>query len=74
MHSIIHASDIALIDEIEVFLHPPQIVGLGKILAQEIKRQLIIATHSSNIMKGFLDETQGNVRIIRLQRKENTSS
>jgi len=60
--------DITLIDEPEAFLHPPQMRRLGETLATEVKGQLIIATHSSDIMRGFLEGTQGNVRILRIRR------
>lgn len=61
--------DITLIDEPEAFLHPPQMRRLGETLAVEVGGQLIIATHSSDIMRGFLEGTQGSVRILRIQRE-----
>ncbi len=61
--------DITLIDEPEAFLHPPQMRRLGETLAAEVKGQLLVATHSSDIMRGFLEGTQGNVRILRLRRE-----
>lgn len=60
--------DITLIDEPEAFLHPPQMRRLGETLAEEVKGQLIVATHSSDIMRGFLTGTHGSVRILRMQR------
>ncbi len=60
--------NISLIDEPEAFLHPPQMRKLGQTLAENVKGQLIIATHSSDIMRGFLEGTKGNLRIIRIQR------
>lgn len=61
--------DITLIDEPEAFLHPPQMRRLGETLAAEVKGQLIVATHSSDIMRGFLEGTRGNVRILRIRRE-----
>jgi len=61
--------DITLIDEPEAFLHPPQMRRLGETLAAEVNGQLIVATHSSDIMRGFLEGTQGNVRILRIRRE-----
>lgn len=62
--------DISLIDEPEAFLHPPQMRKLGQTLAEEVDGQLIVATHSSDIMRGFLEGTKGDLRIIRIQRSD----
>ncbi|MDM2913546.1 AAA family ATPase [Citrobacter sp. Cpo035] len=63
--------DMILLDEPEAFLHPPQMRKLGETLASEVKGQMIVATHSSDIMRGFLEGTKGNVRIIRIQKNDN---
>lgn len=60
--------DVSLIDEPEAFLHPPQMRRLGQTLSEEVKGQLIVATHSSDIMRGFLEGTKGNLKIIRIHR------
>lgn len=60
--------DITLVDEPEAFLHPPQMRRLGETLAGEVVGQLLVATHSSDIMRGFLTGTGGSVRILRIQR------
>jgi hypothetical protein len=62
--------DMIIIDEPDAFLHPPQAALLGKMLAEEIiaPRQLIVATHNSDFLRGVLDATDSPVRIIRLQR------
>lgn len=65
--------NMSLIDEPEAFLHPPQMRKLGQTLAEEVNGQLIVATHSSDIMRGFLEGTRGNIRIIRIQRDENVN-
>lgn len=44
---------------------------LGETLATEVRGQLIVATHSSDIMRGFLEGTKGNVRILRISREAN---
>ncbi|MCA8120176.1 AAA family ATPase [Burkholderia cepacia] len=64
------ASEVAvtLIDEPEAFLHPPQMRRLGETLASEVTGQLLVATHSSDIMKGFLEGTKGSVRVLRITR------
>ncbi|MBB5721170.1 hypothetical protein FHS72_000777 [Loktanella ponticola] len=61
--------DITLIDEPEAFLHPPQMRRLGETLASEVNGQLFVATHSSDIMRGFLEGTKGNVRMLRIRRE-----
>jgi hypothetical protein len=66
--AIVADVDVTLIDEPEAFLHPPQMRRLGETLAKEVKGQLMIATHSSDIMRGFLEGTQGSVRILRIRR------
>jgi energy-coupling factor transporter ATP-binding protein EcfA2 len=65
--------DITLIDEPEAFLHPPQMRRLGETLSSEVKGQLLVATHSSDILRGFLEGTKGKVRILRIQRKGNVN-
>ena len=61
--------DVNLLDEPEAFLHPPQMRRLGGTLASEVNGQLIVATHSSDIMRGFLEGTKGNVRVLRIRRE-----
>ncbi|MES2817029.1 MAG: AAA family ATPase, partial [Pseudomonadota bacterium] len=66
--SIVVKHHITLIDEPEAFLHPPQMRKLGNILAAAMEGQLFIATHSSDILRGCLEATKGNVRILRITR------
>jgi hypothetical protein len=64
---------IVLIDEPELFLHPPQARRLGKIIAEsakEIGQQIIVATHSSEIIQGISSGTQNSI-VIRLSRDGN---
>jgi len=67
--AIVADLDITLIDEPEAFLHPPQMRRLGQTLSSDVPGQLIVATHSSDILRGFLEGTQGNVRILRISRQ-----
>ena len=67
--AIVADRDITLIDEPEAFLHPPQMRQLGKTLAAEVRGQLLAATHSADIMRGFLEGTRGNLRILRIRRE-----
>lgn len=67
--AIVSDIDITLIDEPEAFLHPPQMRRLGETLASEVSGQLFVATHSSDIMRGFLEGTKGSVRMLRIRRE-----
>ena len=60
--------DVNMLDEPEAFLHPPQVRRLGQTLASEVSGQLFVATHSSDVMRCFLEGTRGNVRILRIRR------
>lgn len=66
--AIVNDLDITLIDEPEAFLHPPQMRRLGETLASEVTGQLFVATHSSDILRGFLEGSRGNLRILRICR------
>jgi len=60
---------VCLIDEPEICLHPPQAYSLGRILGEQANKPTatIVATHSSHILRGVIQETK-NVTIIRLTR------
>ena len=59
---------IILIDEPEAFLHPPQALALGRELVTHARdRQLIIATHSTDLLRGILS-AGSNATVIRLTR------
>lgn len=70
LETIATARDILLLDEPEAFLHPPQMRKLGETLAMKVTSQLLVATHSSDILRGFLEGAKGNVRILRIDRKD----
>lgn len=62
---------VLMIDEPEAFLHPPQARRLGAALARaasEKNRQVIVATHSADIVQGALN-AKGNVSVCRLTRQ-----
>lgn len=63
--------NIILIDEPEAFLHPPQARLLGTTLVQDRnkERQLFIATHSTDILRGVLNAESPDVKVIRIQRE-----
>lgn len=67
---------ILLIDEPEAFLHPPQAKLLGTTLVQDRGegRQLFIATHSTDILRGVLDANSTDVKVIRIRRSGDVNS
>lgn len=71
LNSFISNHSILFIDEPEAFLHPPQARLLGKMLAKDLpsERQLYLATHSEDFLKGLLDSNAQNLKIIRIQRE-----
>lgn len=68
---VVQKFDVIMVDEPEAFLHPPQMRLLGEILSAEVSGQLFVATHSSDILRGFLEGTKGNIKILRIQREDN---
>lgn len=71
LETLVIRHDITLIDEPEAFLHPPQARRLGTMFAQEAPNQMLLATHSIDLLKGLLDQEISNVRIIRITRASN---
>jgi energy-coupling factor transporter ATP-binding protein EcfA2 len=74
--SSVARESILLIDEPEAFLHPPQARLLGTALVQDRRegRQLFIATHSTDLLRGILDSESPDVRVLRLTRHGNTNT
>jgi len=70
LNAFISSHSILFIDEPEAFLHPPQARLLGKMLAKDLpsERQLFLATHSEDFLKGLLDANINKLKIIRIQR------
>ncbi len=66
---------ILLVDEPEAFLHPPQARALGRQLATIASggAQVILATHSADIVRGLLDGPPDSVAINRLTRMRDTN-
>lgn len=70
LNAFISQHSIIFIDEPEAFLHPPQARLLGKMLAKDLpsEKQLFLATHSEDFLKGLLDADNSNLKIVRIQR------
>ena len=66
---------VQLVDEPEAFLHPPHARLIGNLLTKQKPnwRQLIIATHSGDFLRGALDSEVDNLKIVRLSRNSNVN-
>lgn len=70
LHMVAGSPTTLLVDEPEAFLHPPQARHLGQIMVldRQSDRQLFVATHSGDVLRGMLDSNSTNVRVVRLRR------
>lgn len=70
LNATLQRESVVLIDEPEAFLHPPQARLLARTLANEVsgQRQLVVATHSGDIVRGLLDASHKRVRVVRIER------
>jgi hypothetical protein len=75
LNAFISNHSILFIDEPEAFLHPPQARLLGKMLAKDLptERQLFLATHSEDFLKGLLNANISKLKIIRIQRENSVN-
>lgn len=66
--------NVLLIDEPEAFLHPPQAFRIGEFIAEQAsnKRQIILSTHSADLLRGLLSKTT-DINIIRIDRRDETN-
>jgi ABC-type ATPase involved in cell division len=67
---------VLLIDEPEAFLHPPQakLLGTSLVEGRGKERQIFIATHSSDIIRGVLDANSPDVKVVRIRRTGNANT
>ncbi|MBF0407759.1 MAG: ATP-binding protein [Candidatus Riflebacteria bacterium] len=70
LNTLVAPTSCVLIDEPEAFLHPPQSKLIGQLLANELPQgtQLLLATHSGDLLRGLLDAGSNRVRIVRIER------
>jgi energy-coupling factor transporter ATP-binding protein EcfA2 len=75
LYTSVGRESILLIDEPEAFLHPPQARQLGRMLVtnKPEERQVFVATHSGDVLRGVLDAGTSNVRVIRVRRVGNVN-
>jgi nicotinamide riboside kinase len=76
IHSVVPHYSLMMIDEPEAFLHPPQARYLGRAIVNDVSqsKQLFLATHSGDILRGILDTNSSKVHVIRLQRDSANTS
>ena len=66
---------IYLIDEPDVYLHPPQAYAAAREIVNTSEgKQLFLATHNAHFVRGLLDTDSRRVVLIRLTRAGNTQS
>lgn len=70
LYTAVGSQTVLLVDEPEAFLHPPQARHLGQmmVLDRQSDRQLFVATHSGDVLRGVLNSNSPNVRVVRLRR------
>lgn len=70
MEMLMDIYSIFMIDEPEAFLHPPHARVLGREMVSllTLHRQLFLATHSSDLIKGLLETGHNRVKIVRIDR------
>jgi hypothetical protein len=73
LHTDVFERPVIIVDEPDTFLHPPQARSLARYFAAAAKakgRQIIVATPSSDVVRGALDGSDVDVSVIRLTRDE----
>ncbi|WP_339036922.1 AAA family ATPase [Bradyrhizobium symbiodeficiens] len=72
MSLLVTPRSILLIDEPEVFLHPPQIRRLAEAMVEaSLNCQIIVATHNDEFVRALLDHSGERVTVARLERSGN---
>ncbi|MDE5488692.1 ATP-dependent nuclease [Elizabethkingia meningoseptica] len=76
LNSFTSNHNLLFIDEPEAFLHPPQAKLLGKMLSKNLpsEKQLFLATHSEDFLKGLLEGNPTNIKIVRISRNEDINN
>lgn len=75
LHTTVGDRHILMVDEPEAFLHPPHARLLGRMMVTERAkdRQIFVATHSGDVLRGILDADSPRVRILRISREGNVN-
>ncbi len=68
-------AEVYLIDEPDLYLHPPQAYEVGKLIVDILeKRQIFVATHSARFIQGLADAAKDRLVVVRLERDIETAS
>jgi energy-coupling factor transporter ATP-binding protein EcfA2 len=72
----IHPKSLVLLDEPEAFLHHPQARKLAELITKDTapKTQIWLATHSDEVVRGLLDNTNDRIVLVRLDRLKNKTT
>lgn len=75
LDTLISYYKILILDEPELFLHPPQAKLIGRIIVEETHKQnqMFISTHSIDFIKGLLSKSSSRVKVIRINRDFETN-
>lgn len=67
---------VLIIDEPELFLHPPQIRQLAQLLIQDTPKdtQILVATHSESFVRAIVENNNARTHLVRLTRKGQTTT
>lgn len=71
---IVNKRPVLLLDEPEAFLHPPQAMALGQIIADVAQEghQVVVATHSVDVLRGILSR-RSDIGLVRMSRNAGTA-
>ncbi len=66
---------VVLIDEPEAFLHPPhaRVLGLALVQDRAAGRQIFVATHSGDVLRGVLEASGRDMRVVRIRREADSN-
>lgn len=72
---LVDPGNVVVVDEPELFLHPPQIRQLARFIASDTPpdTQLFIATHSEQFLRGLLEFGSDRVTVARIERQRDTN-
>lgn len=68
--------ELFLLDEPESFLHPPQAKIIGEIIGEMTNggKQVVVSTHSKDVLQGLIEVCAERVTIVRITRNNNANA
>jgi energy-coupling factor transporter ATP-binding protein EcfA2 len=74
-HIIAFKHNCILVDEPDLYLHPPQAYSLAKQMVELVsEHQLIVASHSARYVQGLVENASERLQLVRLNRDEDSVS